>query len=101
MRNNKIHKAETHWENIKFFFMLYPVNNKLLHWTWSDLGLEFIRAFSEGGIPGRIYLLVTEYKSWPSSLGMGIATYSKYRTDFPVRFAEMASMGFDSTRIIH
>lgn len=77
------------------------MNNELLHWTRTYLGLGFIRAFFNGRIPGQNYPLVTEYKSWPSLSGMGTATSSKYRTDFPVHFAEMASMGFDSTRIIH
>lgn len=64
-------------------------------------GLNLLEHFLWVEFQARIYLLVTEYKSWLSLLGTGTATPSKYRTDFPVRFAEMASMGFDSTRIIH
>lgn len=77
------------------------MNNELLHWTRTYLRLGFIRPFSDGRISGQNYPLVTEYKSWTSLSDMGTATSSKYRTDFPVRFAEMASMGFDSTRIIY
>lgn len=64
-------------------------------------GLNLLGHFLRVEFQASIYPLVTEYESWLSLLGMRTAISSKHRTDFPLGFAEMASMGFDSTRIIH
>jgi hypothetical protein len=61
MRKNKIYKAENHQENIKLFFISYPMNNELLHWTRTYLGLGFIRTFSDGRTPGQNRPLVTQW----------------------------------------